>query len=262
MNFIDRIGERFLARVRLQLTLVAVLGGILYVAVHPRYWPRTVRAVIGRQILFTGVEALGLVLLVSVLAGVSVVSQAQLWLSRIGQSELLGSLLVAVIINVLGPLLVNLVVIARSGTAIATELASMRVRREIDVLEAQGVDPMVYLVMPRALGVLATVFALTMLFIVGALVSGYVFGSILGVSPGSPWRFTRDVLKAATPASFASLLAITMVPGLMTGTICCVEGLGVKGAATEVPQAATRAVVRSIIGLILVAAVVSVLSFV
>ena len=259
MNILDKIGARFLARMRFFGTTVSVLGGVLLLAAHRRNWARTVRAVAGRQVLFTGVEAMGLALTVAFLVGVSVVAQAQLWLSRFGQSEMLGRLLVAVIVDGAGPLLVNLIVIARSGTAIATELATMRVRGETEVLEALGVDPMVYLVLPRVVGVLACVFALTVLFVICSFVSGYLAGLMLGANAGDPGRFARGVFEAATPDVAVGLVAKTALPGLLTGTICCVEGLSVRGAATEVPQAGTRAVVRSLTGAILITAVVSVL---
>ena len=262
MNFVDHIGERAIMRWQFMRDTVATLCGVFYLMARPRYWPRTVRAVVGRQILFTGIDALGLILLISLLAGVSVVAQAQLWLSRFGQSEMLGRLLVAIIVGEAGPLLVNLVVIGRSGTAIATELATMRVRREVDVLETQGIDPMVYLVMPRVIGIFVSVFSLTILFILGSFVSGYIFGFFLQVGSGTPARFMDSVFQAMTPGTVASLAAKTLIPGLLTGTICCLEGLSVLGAATEVPQAATRAVVKSMIALLLVSAVASVLTYV
>ncbi|NQU40446.1 MAG: ABC transporter permease [Lentisphaerae bacterium] len=262
MSAVGNIGASFLDRVASVRRVGAVICGVLYLAVQPRYWPRTVRERTAKQILFTGYEALSLVLLLSILVGVSVVAQTHLWLSRFGQSDMLGPLLVAILVREVGPLLVNFIVVGRSGTAVATELATMRVHREIDVLDAQGVDPMVYMVMPRVLGMMFSVFGLTMMFIVGSFASGYVFGFIFNVTPGDPALFAASLLRAVTPGTVVCLLAKTVLPGMVSATICCIEGLGVQGALTEVPQAATRAVVRSLSSAILISAIVTILTYV
>lgn len=262
MSWVANIGAAFLQRAGSVRRVGAVICGVLYLAVQPRYWPRTVRERTAKQVLFTGYEALSLVLLLSVLVGVSVVAQTHLWLSRFGQSEMMGPLLVAILVREVGPLLVNFIVVGRSGTAIATEMATMRVHREIDVLDAQGVDPMVYVIMPRVLGVMFSVFGLTLFFILGAFVSGYVFGFIIDVTPGDPTRFAMSLLRAVTPSTVVSLVVKTILPGMVSATICCIEGLGVEGALTEVPQAATRAVVRSLAAAIIISAIVTVLTYV
>jgi ABC-type transporter Mla maintaining outer membrane lipid asymmetry permease subunit MlaE len=59
-----------------------------------------------------------------------------------------------------------------------------------------------------------------------------------------------------------NLLAKTLVPGLFTAGICIIEGLSVRYSITEVPQAATRAVVRSIAALFIISAIVSVLTYI
>ncbi len=262
MSVVGYIGAAFLGRMATVRRVGAVICGALYLAAQPRYWPRTVRERTAKQILFTGYEALNLVLLLSLLVGVSVVAQTHLWLSRFGQSEMLGPLLVAILVREVGPLLVNFIVVGRSGTAVATELATMRVHREIDVLDAQGLDPMVYVIMPRVIGMMLSVFGLTMMFIMGAFVSGYVFGFIIDVTPRDPVRFAVSLLRAVTPRTVVSLVVKTILPGMVSATICCAEGLGVKGALTEVPQAATRAVVRSLSATILISAIVTVLTYV
>ena len=69
--------------------------------------------------------------MIALIVGVLVVVQAQYWLTRLGQTALIGPILTAVVLRELGPLLTNFVVIARSGTAISTELANMKVHGEV-----------------------------------------------------------------------------------------------------------------------------------
>ena len=167
-----------------------------------------------------------------------------------------------VIVRELGPLLVNFVVIGRSGTAIATELGNMKVSGEVRILDAQGLDPFTYLVLPRVLGVAVSVFCLTIIFIVVSFISGYLSGGLLGVNPGRPLFFFRSVFKAVSPSDVFNLLAKTIIPGILTGIICCMEGLSVSTSITEVPQATTRAVVRSVTALFIVSALVSVFTYI
>ncbi|MBU0713789.1 MAG: ABC transporter permease [Verrucomicrobia bacterium] len=262
MTFSGTIGQHTITRMRETAHLFAVLGSILGQATRLQHWPRTTRAVFARQVLFTGVEALRFVSLVAFLTGISVVVQAQVWLGKAGQSAMLGSVLIAVILREVAPLLVNFIVIGRSGTAIAVELANMKVFGEIKVLEAQGLDTLLYLAIPRALAFALSVFCLTIWFTIVAFVSGYAFGILFGVGATDPVIFMNTILKGLHPADVYNLLAKTLVPGLFTAGICIMEGLSVRYSITEVPQAATRAVVRSIAALFIISAIVSVLTYI
>ncbi len=261
MDWLARIGSDSRARWSDVRQVASVLWGSLRLVCNRRAWPRTVREQIGKQVLFTGYEALGLTALIAVLAGISVVAQAQLWLGRFGQSEMLGPLLVAVIIREAGPLLVNFLVIGRSGTAVVTELATLRVHGQVRVMDAQGVEPMVFLVLPRVVGMAISVLCLTIFFIAFSLGAGFVVGLFLDAGTHDPDLFIQSILKPIRVADILNLLAKTIIPGLLTAVICCIEGLSISGSVTEVPQAATRGVVRSIAGLLIVSAIVSILTY-
>jgi len=261
MNPVGRLGLSIVKYWQRLQNLVALTSTVLWLALHPRYWRRTVRDVLARQVLFTGVEAVRFVSLVAFLVGISIVVQAQLWLTKFGQSAYLGPLLVTVIIREVGPLLTNFVVIGRSGAAIASELGNMRVSNEINVLDAQGLDPMTYLVLPRVLGVGISVFCLTIVFICVSLISGYLSGLLMGVTSVSPGMFAASVFKALQPSDVFNVIAKTFIPGMLTGAICCQEGLRVEGSITEVPQATTRGLVRSVLALFITSALVSILTY-
>ena len=240
--------------------LCAVIFSVLQLAFKRKHWPRTVRNVLARQVLFTGVDAVGFVSLIAFMVGISVVVQTQVWLTKFGQTALLGPILVMVVIREVGPLLANFVVIGRSGTAIATELGNMNVNGEVRVMDAMGLDPFSYLVLPRVIGVAISIFCLNVVFIFVSFVSGYLSGLLAGANTGEPGLFVESVFKSVQPADLFNLLAKTLVPGLATGAICCMEGLSAT-TVTDVPQAATRAVVRSITSLFIVSALMSLLMY-
>lgn len=261
MSVLGNIGRAALTRFGRIRHLMALVWAVVALGCRPASWPRTTRTVLARQIVFTGVDALGFVCFVALLAGISVVVQAQVWMGRLGQSELLGPLLATVIVREVGPLLVNFIVIGRSATAMAAELAGMRVRNEVDVLDAQGLDPLLYLVMPRAVAMAVSVFCLAGFFVLVSFGSGYLCGAFLGTGPGDPAIFVRSVVRGITPGDFVNLLAKTLIPGLLTGVISSDEGLSIEGVATDIPQAVTRSVVRSNMALLTVSVIVSVLSY-
>jgi phospholipid/cholesterol/gamma-HCH transport system permease protein len=261
MNVLASIGAGLIGQARGLAHLVSVVATAVRLAARPRYWRPTVRDVLARQIYFTGIEAVRWAGGVGVLVGVAVVAQAQVWLHKAGQSALIGPLLVAVVIRELGPLLTNFIVIGRSGTAIASELAAMRINGEIRVLDAQGMDPFTYLVVPRVIGVMLSVFCLTIVFLAVSFAGGFLAGALAGLTPGQPGLFADTVLKAVSPSDALNVLAKTLIPGAFTGAICCIEGLSVEGAATEIPKAAGRAVLRSVGALFLVSALVSVMTY-
>jgi phospholipid/cholesterol/gamma-HCH transport system permease protein len=260
MNPISRTGS-FVVQRSLDLQhLLAVVTTVGLLAVQPRHWPRTIRNVLARQILFTGVEAVPLMVAIAFVIGISIVLQAQVWLTKIGQTVLLGPLLVVVIVREFAPVLANLVVIIRSASAVAAEMANMKLSGEVRVLDAQGLDPMVYLVMPRVVGMSICVFGLALVFVVVSLTSGYLFGLLLGI-PSPPGEFANKVLASLGVADVLNLISKSVLPASMTAAICCIEGLGVGMAATEIPRATSRGLERSVISLFVIAAAVSLLTY-
>ena len=180
MRAIGRLGEMVWAQWDELRHAAAVIGTVLYVCVRPRYWVRTVRRAFVRQIVAIGVESVGFVGGVAVFVGITVVVQLVFWVGQAGQSQMLGPLLVAVVARELGPVLISLVVIVRSGSVMATELGIMKIDGRVHALEAQGISPFLYLVMPRVLAAAVSTFCLTIIFILVAFASGYLFGAIGG----------------------------------------------------------------------------------
>lgn len=229
---------------------------------RPGALPPVAWTVARRQVLFTAIEAMPFAALLALVTAVMVVVQSQVLLTGIGQSNLFGQLLVAVLVRELGPLLVALLIIGRSGTAMATELANMRVRGEIDALDRQGIDPVDYLVVPRLGGAVAAVTGLTVQFIAISLGAGFLLPHLLGVT-GAPdlATFITILARHLGPIDVVTLLLKTLIPGALIAAIACREGLRCPGTVTTVPQATTRAVVRAISAVFLWNAVVSTVGY-
>ena len=261
MSFVASIGNSAAGLYRRLRHLTAIAWAVVCLAFQPTSWRTTTRTVLARQLVFTGYDAIGFVAVIAVLVGISIVVEAQVWIGRFGQAEMLGPLLTTIIVREVGPLLVNFIVIGRSGTAMAAELAGMKARQEIEVLDAQGLDPAVYLVMPRAVAMSLCVLGLTIVFVLVSLGSGYLCGAFLGTGPGDPNLFIRSVIVGFAPSDFVMLVTKTLIPGLFAAVISSIEGLSIEGLATDIPQAVTRSVVRSNAAVLVISVVISVLSY-
>jgi phospholipid/cholesterol/gamma-HCH transport system permease protein len=220
-----------------------------------------VRKAFARQVLAIGVEPLWFVGALAVFVGMSVVVQLTFWTGEAGQSHLLGPLLVAVVARELGPVLINLVVIVRSGSAMTTELGVLRINGDARALEAQGSDPLLHLVMPRVLGMAMATFCLTVVFILVAFASGFLFAAWMGKGSRDLFLFADTVSGAIQPKDIFNILAKSILPALFASASCCIGGLSVGESVTQIPQATQRALTRSIAGLFVISAVVSLLTY-
>ena len=261
MNFLASTGQFAIGQFRKLSYLAAVVSAVLVVGLRPRHWSRAVRNVLARQVLFSGVDAINFISFIGLLVGVSIVVQANLWLRKVGQTQLLGPILVTVIIRELGPLLANFVVIGRSGNAIAAELANMKVNGEIHLLDSMGLDPFIYLVIPRVLGFAVSVFCLTIIFFVVSLSGGYVLSLFMGGHPLPPGDFIDNLGSSFRPSDAVLVSIKVLLPALLSGAICCIEGLAVGSSITDVPKATTRSLQRSAFMLFFVSAAASFLSY-
>jgi len=217
--------------------------------------------VVARQVFAIGVEPLGFVVALAMFVGISVVVQLSFWTGAVGQTQLLGPLLVAVVARELGPVLINLVVIVRSGSLMTTELGLHKLNGDVNALEAQGNDPFLQLVLPRVLGMAVSTFCLTIVFILSAFASGFLFAAWMGKGSGDWLLFTDAVSGAVQSKDILNILAKCFVPALFAGATCCIGGLGVGGSDEQIPQATQRALTRSVAGLFIISAVVSLLTY-
>jgi len=203
------------------------------------------------QIRFTALNAVGLITLLSGILSFLVISQATRELGRFGATDYIGTLIVVAIVRELGPLLTALVVVGRSGTAIAAELATNQVMGEVRALESMGIDPKQYLVLPRFLGSLVSVFTLLIVFDLVAIMAGFAAARFNGM-PGP--RYFQIVLESLSNRDVWLTIFKALAFGSIVGVVPSYFGLSVRRASTEIPIAASRAVVAAIVGIFLCSA--------
>ncbi len=211
------------------------------------------------QVRFTALDALPLALLAALLLGGITLIQVYAQMSGFGAEAYLSQLLAQLVIRELGPLLIGVIVIGRSGTAIAAEMASIKLNLEVDALWATGLNPIQYLLLPRILGGMISVFTLIVIFDAAALLGGFLVAwSRLPLSPGF---FMHALGETIGWRELAITFAKAMVFGAMIPVVCASTGLRVRRSSTEIPQAVTAAAVASLVAVFLLGAFLSVLIY-
>jgi phospholipid/cholesterol/gamma-HCH transport system permease protein len=216
-----------------------------------RVAPQVVRPLVAREISRSGVRLLPMFLFAAVALGFLVIGQTVSVLTRVGATgNLLGNIMVIVVVRELGPLVTALLVLARVGTANVVELGTARALGEVESLEALGIDPVHYLVVPRVLGLSVGIFALTVYLILGTLVSGYlwVFLQDLPILPGD---YFNQLAGALTYLDFILLALKTAAFGFIIAIVTCYHGLAQPLQLDEVARATVRAVSQSTIACVL-----------
>lgn len=200
------------------------------------------------QMDYAGAGSFLIVVLVSLFIGMALSLQLAAELSVLGLKMYTGKVVGISIIREIGPVAAALVFTGRVGSGMASELGSMVLGHQVDTLRVFGVDPIKKLVTPRILGSLVMLPALTIIGDAASLLGGYYIAVFVSHQSGYVyWRSVNDVLI------FENVFAGSVKPfifGYLISSISCYMGLSTRGGAIGLRSSTTRAVVASIIMII------------
>ncbi|MDR0655067.1 MAG: ABC transporter permease [Treponema sp.] len=168
---------------------------------------------------------------------------------RIFQAEIgVGAAVSIALSRELAPVITTLMLIAKSGSAMAAELGTMKVTEQIDALEAMSINPVHYLVLPKVTASILVFPVLTLLANVVGILGAYIISvHLFSVDSAGYTDYMFDFLS---PRDIYCGLIKSVVMGLMVTTICCFNGLRTSQGAKGVGDSATRAVVVSSISVL------------
>lgn len=248
LNFVGRQILRFLQTVQGVGAFALITLGVTFTKWNTSW--RVIHPLIRAQIDRAGVRLLPGIVFLGLALGLVIVGQTVSILSKFGAGQYTGTVMVTVLIRELGPLAAALLVMARVGTAIVIELGLSRAQGEVEALEALGIDPVHYLVMPRVIGLAAAIFSLTVYLIIVALLSGYLFVFLQGV-PLLPGEYFSLIARALLWEDFALIGLKTLTFGAIIAIVTCYHGLAQRLRLEEVSEATTAAVAQSVVGCVL-----------
>ncbi|HMD61101.1 MAG TPA: ABC transporter permease [Opitutaceae bacterium] len=223
-------------------TVLLLLRSLSFVGTLPRQWARFIE-----QCYLIGYTTLPIVAILSFFLGTVLALEAGYSMQDFGAKEFIGSLVGLAMARELGPMMTSVLLAGRVGSAITAELASMTVYHEVDALTTMNIPPAKILVLPR----LAAVVVMMPVLIIIANITGWFGGSVvarytsyIGISSESYFAALRhytkfkDVMNGAAKAE---------VFGFVVVLVCCNIGLNTRGGPREIGAAVTRAVVLSLI---------------
>ena len=192
----------------------------------------------------------------SALVGVTMVYESLFWLGEAGQERLIGSILVTLLMREVAPVIVGLIVLGRNGIATAAETSMLQLGGRLRQLEAQGIDPFLFVALPRTVALAAACYTLGVVFILAALAIGYLIANLAGGVVMSVWQFFSTVLGAMRPGDFVVFPLKMLTIGLLVALISVLTGLTASGSdpADSVP---TRSFVRGTFAILLTSVTLS-----
>jgi len=192
----------------------------------------------------TGVDALPVVGLISVMLGLIIAFISSMQLENYGATIYVANLVGVVMVSELSPIMTSILVAGRSGSAYAAEISTMKISEEIDALFVMGFNPNQFLVLPRLLAAMIVVPMLTMLSNLLAITGGAVIGTAMLDLPLN--SYITQTIESLSLFELAWGLSKSVVFAVLISISGCLRGFQAKGGAASVGNAATSAVVTSV----------------
>jgi len=214
----------------------------------PEKWKIYMKAIF-QQMEFIGVGSLGLISIISTFIGAVMTLQIAFQLvSDFIPKTIIGSVNRDSTILELSPTISAIVLAGKIGSAISSEIGTMRVTEQIDALEIMGINAPGYLILPKILAGITMVPMLVIISMVLSITGGYLGGTLSGAV--SPTEYIQGITTDFNPFTITVALVKAFVFGFIITSVPAYEGFYVKGGALEVAQASTRAVVVSCISIL------------
>jgi phospholipid/cholesterol/gamma-HCH transport system permease protein len=215
-------------------------------AIRPPFRP----SLILTQMAFIGAGSVFIVGVTGTFSGMVLALQGNYAMKQFAAEGYVGGSVAIALARELAPVLTALMVIGRAGSAVTTELGTMRVTEQIDAMDSMAVNPIQYLVVPRIIASILMFPALTMLFDALGYLGAYVMGVYVAGIPVGPFiEHTRGFLN---PDDIYHGLFKALVFGLVVAIITTWRGYSATGGSRGVGEGTTRAVVASSIGILIV----------
>ena len=240
------LGGRFISRGRLALRSAYWLVSLL--SPQPPERPAPVTASVTRELDLLGFGAIRLVTASALLVGLITVFQAAYQLAPYGAEVVSARALAWFVAREIGPIIVAILVVARSAAAIAGEFASMAANGEIDALRVMGLDPVKYLVVPKLAALIIALPALTAIAVMLAVIGGWLGMSVvLGYNTA---LYLEHLHESLALRDLGVGLAKSLLFASIIGIVAADEGLRVERRVSAIGAAATRSVVHCLLGVL------------
>ncbi len=243
-----RVGTLAIGRGQAALVMLRFVGELTYslgrfARGHARVRARDLLA----EIEIAGARSFAIVAIVSFLLGLILAFVGNVTLRPFGASLYVANVVTVAMVRELGPVMIAIVMAGRTGSAYAAQLGTMKVTQEIDALVTMALPPTDFLVLPRVL-------ALTLMMPLLVVYADFIAlggGALVAAATGSTIvKYAQQAKSAITLTTFVIGFAKSVVFGVVVALAGCITGLRAHKSAAAVGEAATGAVVSSIVWVI------------
>jgi phospholipid/cholesterol/gamma-HCH transport system permease protein len=257
MFFLEKLGRQVLLMLSAFADTIVFAGKVFIRIFQRKTYSSAMREVLVNQLYFTSVQILPVFLVASIIFGSLLIGIVFQLLKEFGLTGFFGHVLMGLIVTELSPLLTVLLITLRSASAINTEIAVMKVNREIKTLETFRIDVIDYLLAPRIINGIISIVLLSSLFSTVLLVSGILFSwLIFGMSMDV---YTNILLNSANFSDILIALFKCAVYGFFITLIPIRSGLRASHELTSIPIAVSHGMVN-VFSAILIIEVLSLLT--
>lgn len=245
VRVLERVGASVARAGATLVGLIGFFGTVLVTSVELLRHPSRIRMnAVVRQFEVVGVDALGIIGLMSFLIGIVIAQQGAIQLRQFGAEVFTINLVGRLTLRELGVLMTAIMVAGRSGSAFAAQIGSMKLAEEVDAMRTIGVAPMEALVMPRVVAAVCMMPMLSFYSAMVALVGGGLFCWFSLDIP--PITFVQRIREVVPITDLWQGLLKAPVFGMIIAMAGCFQGMQVEGNAEAVGLRTTAAVVQSI----------------
>lgn len=193
----------------------------MFRAVFLIFRPKQLASIL-QQIYYVGARSVGIVMLVGLFTGMVLGLQLYYTLVKFGSVGALGSAVALSLVRELGPVLTAIMITARAGSSMTTEIGIQRISQQIDALYTMRIDALRYLVSPRLAASIVSFPLLTAFFDIIGIMGGYFTGVVLlGLDSGTYfYRVRSSVEMDDITGGFVK----SVVFAVIVSTICCFQG--------------------------------------
>lgn len=226
------------------------VGGTVSLGVSTVVWatrpPYRVAQLVG-ALDFVGVGSTFIVALVGLFTGMAFTVSTIVGFRQFSAEGMVGGVVALAMARELAPVLAAVVVTARAGSTMASELGNMRVTEQIDAITTMGVSPVQYLVAPRVVATTLMMPLLATCFGVVGQCGAYLVACVWqGIDPGVFFDKIEQFLRVE---DLRMMTVKATVFGFLVSVVCCKKGFHASGGARGVGEATAQAVVASIVAI-------------
>ncbi|MFA5353580.1 MAG: ABC transporter permease [Thermodesulfovibrionales bacterium] len=255
-SFLARVGESAVGFKRSTGEMLAFIGD----AVVALWGLLTGRAKFRLHDLFlaiqeSGAQALPIVSLISLLVGIILAFIGAIQLRMFGAQLYVADIVGISMVRVMGAIMTGIIMAGRTGAAFAAQLGTMQTNEEIDALRTFGISPMEFLVLPRMIALTLMMPLLCAYADLVGIMGGFIVGTgMLDITPSQ--YYSRTVAAVSLTNVWVGLFH-SAVFGVLVALSGCLRGMQCGRSASAVGEAATSAVVTSIVCIVVATAIIT-----